>query len=305
MRAGWLTLIALVAAMLVAGCSLSDESDQATISTGQAAAPPLLLRLSGDTNCETTAAIPGSDLVFSRNDDDELQWESRIVWEGVSETPVEWAVSGGTSPYLLTIDGESSDPQQSYLVPTGIASVSCAHEFTEWEGYRAHQRWYRKYLTQPVVDSGWKTIEATVTDSNGATASAALDIYVIRIVRGSGQVLTAGETYQIYGRLITIPEDQDAVMGSYGLEDEGYFSIGFIGPGYRAYTEIGVETGREGWRRIYYEDTSEYLAGAAASSDEGNVDESGDVLLISEFEINRRLDDLLESLDQPPRPRRR
>ena len=90
-------------------------------------------------------------------------------WFGIAEVDVAWTVSGGSGPYRLTIDGEKRDPQREYVGATGTASVSCAMTSGTAAFIDISERGYKE---QPKVDSGVKTIPATVTDATGATAEA-------------------------------------------------------------------------------------------------------------------------------------
>ncbi len=289
-------------------CWGSDDFRQATTPTGLTMSLPLLLRLSAEPTCETTKASGGSDLVAFRTDDDKVDARSRATWTRVNESPVDWSVSGGSGTYSLTIDGESGDPNTTYQGRTGTASVSCALDFGEWEPYRGYDRWYRKYLTESVVDSGWKTIYATVTDSSGATAKAETQLYVIRITGASGTVLKAGHTYRVHGQLITIPDGQDAEIGGYELAEGGrnIFDIYLVGANYYAAVSIAVRSGDVIARGIEWSDdatigspqpTSNATTTDTASSDDNQF------LLDDEISINARIDDLVDSIGQLPQPR--
>ncbi|MCY3558419.1 MAG: hypothetical protein OXH13_07215 [Chloroflexi bacterium] len=139
-------------------------------------------------------------------------------WAGVAEVPVSWTVKGGKAPYKLMIDGESRDASQDYKGASGTASVSCALRFKD--SFIAHES-ERRFWTMPVVDSGLKTIVATVTDAAGRTAMATAKVYTILAVGSTGDLMKPGETYRVEGQLLTIPKGLEyAVIGGF-IEGEG------------------------------------------------------------------------------------
>ena len=76
-----------------------------------------------------------------------------------------------------------------------------------------------------MVDSGWKTVNAVVTDANGDTAQASTEFYVMLDLGGgsAGDVLRRGETYRIMGTLMTAPQHYEVIVGGMaerGCEDE-------------------------------------------------------------------------------------
>ena len=189
--------------------------------------------------------------------DDEGNWQSEDYsagWFGVAETPITWSVAGGTAPYTLVVDGETRDAEQSYAGPSGTASVSCAmspgETFVEDEEGRG-------YHAQPEVDSGLKTIHATVTDGAGATASASVQVYVILELPGSDGILQRGKTYRVFGHLITAPTGYDVRVGSVtepacgapspGVRCGPEFSLILVGTG--ALISLFMSDGAEGVRR--------------------------------------------------------
>ena len=179
---------------------------------GESGAEPLTLTLSAAEICETTPAqgYSGAAMVWNEETQDWGVKSYKTGYDDVGETAVTWSVGGGTAPYTLVIDGEKRDAEQTYAGPSGTASVSCAMQLGETfitdDGSRRHR-------TEPEVDSGLKTIRATVTDGAGATAEASVDVYVILELPGSGSILERGKTYRVFGRLITAPTSHDVQVG--------------------------------------------------------------------------------------------
>ena len=223
MRAALLLAVVALAAALSAAACVGERSEAGTaivqaqpVEAAQqgegASAEPLTLTLSAAEICETTQpqGYSGASL---RWDDTKEDWVVEFHpdgWFGVGETPVAWQISGGVQPYTLVIDSETRDAEQTYEGPSGKASVSCAQRFDE----TFFDEDGRGYLTEPEVDSGLKTIRATVTDGAGATAEASVDVYVILELPGSGSILERGKTYRVFGRLITAPTSHDVQVGS-------------------------------------------------------------------------------------------
>ncbi|MCY3922182.1 MAG: hypothetical protein OXG27_07270 [Chloroflexi bacterium] len=136
-------------------------------------------------------------------------------WRVAEEIPVSWRVEGGTPPYTLVIDGEERDAGGAYAGPAGDAMVSCANSSVEtfFEEVSRQVGVTRLYRSKPHVDSGWKTITAVVTDANGGTAQASVDVYLIRSLGSSGEILTRGETYRVLGHLLTAPVSFEVEIG--------------------------------------------------------------------------------------------
>ena len=198
----------------------------------EAATEPLTLTLSAPEICETAQSQAwGTAAVLW--DDDKEDWvvkRNLIGWFGVGETPVAWRAAGGAPPYTLVIDGETRDAEQTYEGPSGTASVGCAMQFDE----TLFDEDGRGYRTEPEVDSGLKTIRATVTDAAGATAEASVDVYVILALGTSGDILQGGKTYRVMGTLLTVPEAVDhAILGGI-IEGRGgpWLNIGIAGGGW-------------------------------------------------------------------------
>ena len=185
---------------------------------------PLTLALSAPQLCETKPARGYADSVLRQDADG--NWTKRVSvfagWFGIAEVDVSWAVSGGTEPYRITIDGETRDPAHDYVGASGTASVSCA--MTSGAEAFIDGTW-RGYKEQPEVDSGLKTIAATVTDATGATAEASVDVYVILELGSAGDRLEAGKTYRVFDQLVTVPEEIDLEINGIELAIGGASSL--------------------------------------------------------------------------------
>ena len=178
-------------------------------------ATALTLSLSAPKICETKRGegFAGHEWVY---DDEGERVSTRVTtlgWANVAEIPVRWKVTGGTGPYTLVIDNEPRDGFGPYEGASGTASVSCAPNpgKVTYNDYHQH-RWYH---ADPEIDSGPKTIQATVTDATGATTDASVNIYTILQLGGDGTMisgkwlsyrLNSGNTYRYNGTLFTIPQ---------------------------------------------------------------------------------------------------
>ena len=253
---------------------------------------PLTLTLTASRRiCETAQA---QGYYGSRQwQDDEGNWQSEDYsagWFGVAETPITWSVAGGTAPYTLVIDGETRDAEQSYAGLSGTASVSCAMSLGETfiedeEG--------RGYHAQPAVDSGLKTIRATVTDGTGATASASAQVYVILIVGGSADIMQSGKTYRLFGTLLTVPATIDNLVIGGMVESDGG------GP-----TSVGLGLsagGAEGWILVEVRGLRE-VARSTHSTTAGDRDIA---VGASETALDAQIDELVESFGQWPQFQRK
>ena len=229
---GWFALVAIAAAVVVVLCGsalgLGGKPD-----VGDA----LMLTLSAPPTCEMLPAEEALAGVYDENGEPETV---AFGWINPGDLRVGWTVSGGTAPYRLTIDGETRDGETAQLFAgaSGEGLVSCARtqgesffigevDFSsgrpvvpderpdEFEVPLVHgePRTWRHHREKPDVDSGPKTVRATVTDAAGATAEASVDVYVILELGSTGDLLESGKTYRLDGNLITVPEGIDLEVG--------------------------------------------------------------------------------------------
>ena len=243
---------------------------------------PLALTLSAPDICETTQPQEYGGAVV-RWDEAKNDWTYTTHsngWSKVGEVAVAWAVNGGTGPYTLVIDSETRDARQTYEGPSGTASVSCALRFSETfitdEGRR-------RYRTEPEVDSGLKTIRATVTDGAGETAEASVDVYVILELHDSGDILHSGKTYRALGTLLTVPPGLEHVIIGGGTEI------------HRGPTLRGLGLGG-GWVRVHEATLREHSRSTRSES-------AGDGAVTvgpGEAELDALIDQLMESVGQLP-----
>ncbi len=162
-----------------------------------------------------------------------------------STSVVAWEISGGTNPYNLIIDGQQT------AASSGDIHAQCGELFGR------------------ETDSGLHSVHGIVVDADGRVASNVVHTYGIKDIRG-GATLNGGNTYRLFGQLLTFPEGVTAEVGDYAevectaYDDPGYDSsyvcedyfglvvtIGDV----RAYTSFGVDTGREDDTRGWVEPT--------------------------------------------------
>ena len=209
-------------------------------------AEPLVLTLSAPEICE--AQHPRGD---------GIGW----AWGAEGTVRVNWTVSGGGGAYTVAIAGEE------HTGASGTAEITCALE----HGRIRDDAYGRRYVlrNKPFVDSGLKTITATVTDGTGASAEATADVYVILSPEDGEHVLQSGETYRIRGWLVTVPEGVEidwhrGVMHvvcvrtradgtvNESINCEHKFHLGWSAPEYDAVLTLGMDTGEEHNRVIWW-----------------------------------------------------
>ena len=136
-------------------------------------------------------------------------------WVLSEQLALQWRVTGGEPPYALNIEG------WRFSRPAGIVWVPCVDTTVSWRWGRFLGEAVRLYESDPQVDSGWKTVRATVIDANGDTAEATARFYVILDLGGgsSGEILTRGKTYRVMGVLMTAPDSYDLIVGGYNEHD--------------------------------------------------------------------------------------
>ena len=280
----FLAVAALVAAVAYFGAREAGVGGS-TAASGEGGTPePLTLTLTAASQiCETTSSQEYARGATYQDAEGNWVYERRSDgWDDVSETPVTWAVSGGMPPYILTIDGETRDAEQTYAGPSGTASVSCALSFGETF---INDEDGRNYRTQPEVDSGLKTIRATVTDSVGATADASVNVYVILELGSSGDVLQSGKTYRVLGTLLTVPESAD------------HMSIGgFIDTDGGLGTLVGLGVGDRGWIMVRLGDLAEVdRSTRSVSAGDGDT-----AVGAGERELDAQIDQVMDSVGRLP-----
>ena len=251
---------------------------------------PLGLTLSAPEICETLPAQGFSGGRSYQEDDGTWHFESYSTgWALVAETPVTWSVSGGAAPYTLQIDGEGRDAAGAYAGASGTASVSCALRSSGVFFPHPLDEEHRRYRTEPEVDSGLKTIRAVVTDGSGATAEASIAVYVILSVGGSGDILRSGETYRVFGTLLTVPEGVDHLGIGGMVESDGGGAPTF---------GLGIAGGAagDGWVSLRVDDLLEVGRSTRAPGSEGGSAVRG----ASETALDARIDELVDSVGQLP-----
>ncbi len=288
--------VVLTLAVVAVGCRASIPA---------ARFEPLTLTLSTDAEyCETPRAVEyfGSEL----HTDDQGNRERVEVSRGWSNRnahiDVQWQVSGGAGPYLLTIDGENRDGLGVYRGKTGVAMAGCADTtagtyFHKSAATPVDHRWYN---ADPELDSGWKTIKAAVTDVRGVTAEAELDLYVLL---NDPWTMTGGETYRVYGHWLTFPP---GTSGQLGGDEHVWYDSDPPDPCYRFFDVVLIGTGYSSIVSFCYE-TGEFSSAEirlTPSTGEGAADS-----VASESDIqaaaNRDVRLFVESIGQPPDTSRR
>ena len=189
--------------------------------------------------------------------------------------PVRWNVQGGQAPYTLVIDHETRDEHRDDVGSSGTAQVGCADASVgtdfSWERYG------RMYDANPMVDSGWKTVNAVVTDANGDTAQASTEFYVLLTVGDVNHQMRGGETYRVYGRLMTAPKGTTLEIGAIGFTQDSTIQT-FILVGTGATVLLNADT---------YEEVDRWLPEVTRAGAEGQID------------INKALNQLVDSIGKP------
>jgi len=199
---------------------------------------PLMLAIGAPATCETKKGVGyGLDEAVYDDDGNFLRVERRLVgWYEVSEFEVVWDVRGGRGPYRVNIDGATGDANGLYQGRSGVGSVLCiaktVETFIDPNGSGPPVRALR---ADPDIDSGWKTIRASVTDAQGVTAQATADVYVILHVPNDRHLMRGGSTYRVFGELMTIPSGIDMRISTRETGESGY-----------QYQLISVEQSRAG-----------------------------------------------------------
>ncbi|MCY4620106.1 MAG: hypothetical protein OXD50_16360 [Chloroflexi bacterium] len=236
---------------------------------------PLTLTLAADERiCETESAFEywGVRLRTDADDNEVLERHSS-GWVGVATASVRWRVSGGVEPYRLVVDGEA------YRGQRGWGKVSCADASVERRWGTYDQKPERYFAVDPQVDSGWKTVRAVVTDANGQTAEATAKVYVLLSTGDWRHVFKGGETYRIFGRLMTVPEGVNLRIGEHSDEEIGPDTQSFWIEGTEATIFLNDDT---------YEEVGRWLPDEGARGAAEGVD------------LGVKLDELAESIGRLP-----
>ena len=210
-----LALFVVVSGVVAVAAVFAAREDGVGGGAAVAEVEPLTLTLTTQTQiCETERARQrGSSQLRTNEHGVRVRESVTIGWFSETELPVRWHVRGGMAPNTLVIDGESRDVRHHCAGPLGTAKVGCADTsggtfFEERSVVLGVLRFYRE---DPEIDSGLKTIRAVVTDADGAIDEAAVEVYVILV---DPVVMTRGETYRVFGHLITAPATHDLRNGS-------------------------------------------------------------------------------------------
>ena len=228
---------------------------------GESSAEPLTLTLSAPEICEAYHPeggwTHGLEWNEEKQDWEDIEADAWWYWDSVGTMKVEWAASGGDGTYTVTIATET------YTGASGTAEVSCAMAHGPILEHPRHGKVHANE-DKPVVGSGVKTVTATVTDGTGATAEAAAEVRSVLSV-GGGDVLLAGETYDISGWRVTMPHGMDMAPGEYvtpgcslAADGSGHcensFSFLVNTRRYFAWVSFGETSGEEKQRQIYLTD---------------------------------------------------
>ena len=291
LRARDAALFVLIAGLVAAAViAAGREAGWGGSAVGQA--EPLILTLSAPEVCETRSAERAAASLLRTDAEGNRERYTHVYgWSGIASVPVRWRVSGGAGPYTLVIDGEPEDADGAYAFYVGEAMVGCA-DTSVGTSFReaSDNRFERLYRADPQVDSGLKTIQAVVTDVNGRTAAASVDVYVILSTGSDRDLLARGQTYRVFDHLITVPAGIDMRIGdaSTGSGGSSYQSLYIEGTSPAVVIWFELDTFRETKREIH---SSDYGSGARGASRY-----SGDELR----DFHSYLDALASSIGQLP-----
>ena len=188
-----------------------------------------------------------------------------------------WQVSGGQAPYTLVIDHESRDQhREDFSGAKGTEFVGCADTSVGTSFWSQGKG--RLYDANPNVDSGWKKVNAVVTDANGGTATASTEFYVILIVDRVDHQMRGGETYRVYGRLMTAPKGTTLGIGELiSTQGPSIQSFELVGTGYVVLLNAAT-----------YKEVDRWVPEVIGAGAEGQIDHS------------KALDQLVDSIGKLP-----
>ena len=239
--------------------------------------------------CETERArVDGYAESYQDEDGNWVERHTIFGWYRIPSVSVRWQVNGGQEPYALVIDHESADQYGDHAGASGSAQVGCADASVGTSFDYGH----RLYAVDPEVDSGWKTVRAVVTDANGDTAEATVQFYVILNLGGgtTGDILKRGETYRIYGRLLTAPAEYDVKVGGVVERD-----CAGLPAGRRCEAAGGFSlVDGDAWILLYESDLAEDSRGLSGAAGADSSQRAA---------ADAALDDFAASLDAAPKPR--
>lgn len=214
-----------------------------------------------------------------------------VGWHGVPTLNVKWRVSGGDPPYEIEVDGRRGDVFVGpYVEADGVAQVGCA-ETSAAEIWVVHgtvtNRPSLMHMSEPSVGPRWKAVKAKVRDREGRTAQAEAYVYVAvdadsLFREADSALLSRKSTYYLRGHLLTTPSDYDvellALDSEVGCRDT--CTVGF--------SLVGVNA-----TIVLYEhnlaEINRWMSGPSAK--DANV----------AAKVERALDELVDSVDKPPR----